>query len=383
MKGFKNSKIYIRGEGVKILDIAIENGKITKIGENLDISEPYSVKEGSIVVPAFIDEHIHGAAGSDVMDASYNALCDISDELAKEGTANFLATTMTQSEENIISALSCVKEYMVKGRTKGANLLGVHLEGPFISENHIGAQPLKYLSEPNSEIFKKYYKASGNAIKMITLAPEEPEANKLIKNIVKRGVIVSVGHSDAGIKDIDSAKKSGLTCVTHTYNAQRGLHHREIGVVGSAMLMDELYTEIICDLIHVSEPAIRLLLKTKPKDKIILITDAMRQKGLKDGISELGGQKVIVKNGEARLYNGALAGSVLKMNDAVKNMVTKCGVPLTDAIDFASFNPANNLRIADKTGSIAVGKDADITVLDEKFNVGLTLSKGNVIYKRK
>lgn len=383
MKGFKNAKVYIEGEGIKYADVLIDNGKIVKIGSDLDVSEPFSVPENAVVCPAFIDEHIHGAAGADAMDGSVSALKKIAVALAKEGTANFLATTMTQSEENIVSALKSVKKYMAKPKNVGAKIVGVHLEGPFISEKHIGAQPLQYLSDPDVKTFAKYYRASGKNIKLVTLAPEEPNALSLIKYLYKNGITASSGHSDAGVNDILTAKKYGLSCITHTYNAQRGVHHREIGVAGSALLFDDLYTEVICDLIHVSAPAVKLLLKNKPKDKLILITDAMRAKGLKDGVSELGGQTVIVKNGEARLENGALAGSVLKMNIAVKNLVKTCGAEFTDAIDCASKNPAENLKIYDRTGSIRTGKDADITVLDDKFNVLLTLASGNVVYKRR
>ncbi len=383
MKGFKNAKVYVDGEGVKYADIAIENGKIVNIGTGLNISEPFEIPQNAVVCPAFIDEHVHGAAGADAMDGNVPALRKIAVALAKEGTANFIATTMTQSKENITAALSAVKRYMAKPHGKGAKVLGVHLEGPFISAKHVGAQPVEYLAEPDVKVFRKYYAASGKHIKLVTLAPEEPHSLNLIKYLAKNGITASAGHTDAGVKEIETAKKCGLSCVTHTYNAQRGVHHREIGVAGSALLFDDLYSEVICDLIHVSGPAIRLLIKSKPKDKVVLITDAMRAKGLKDGVSELGGQTVIVKHGEARLENGALAGSVLKMNIAVKNLVTACGVPFTDAIDYASKNPANNLNIFDRTGSIKVGKAADITVLDDKFNVLLTLSDGNVVYKRR
>ena len=175
--------------------------------------------------------------------------------------------------------------------------------------------------------------------------------------------------------------KCGLSSITHTFNAQKPLHHREVGTVGSALLFDELNCEAICDTIHLSIPAIKLLIKNKPHDKFTLITDAMRAKHLPDGESELGGQKVIVKNGEARLENGVLAGSILKMNDAIKNLVTKCGVSITDAIDFATANPAKNLNIYGKKGSISLGKDADLTVIDNNFNVLLTLRNGKIIFK--
>ena len=272
-------------------------------------------------------------------------------------------------------------DYMSENATDGAAVLGVHLEGPFISVKHIGAQPLEYVAKPDVKVFDEYYKASGNAIKIVSLAPEADGADELIKHLTSLGVTASAGHTDAGYEAIEKAIKIGLKNVTHTYNAQKALHHREIGTVGSAMLFDELNAEAICDTIHLSVPAIKLLIKNKPHDKFTLITDSMRAKHLSDGISELGGQEVIVKNGEARLKDGTLAGSILKMNDAVKNLVLKCGVLFTDAIDFATANPAKNLGVFDKIGSIKEGKNADFTVLDGDFNVHLTVRNGNVIFK--
>ena len=383
MKGFRKANVYVEGKGIIKTNIGIENGVIAYIGEDESvITESFLCDKDSVVVAGFIDQHIHGAAGADAMDGSKTALSAIANAVAKEGTTTFLATTMTQSPENITKALTAVKDYMAENHDDGARILGVHLEGPFISEKHIGAQPLEYVAKPDVEVFDKYYKASGNAIKIVSLSPESEGAEELIKHMTSLGVVASVGHADAGYNDIEKARAWGLKNVTHTYNAQKGLHHREIGVVGSAMLFDDLNAEAICDLIHLSIPAIKLLIKNKPHDKFTLITDSMRAKHLSDGISELGGQKVIVKNGEARLENGALAGSILKMNDAVKNLVLKCGVTFTDAVDYATVNPAKNLGIYDKTGSIKVGKNADLTVLDGEFNVLLTIREGKVIYKK-
>lgn len=382
MKGFKNVIAYVENKGVIKCDVAVENGRIKEIGNNLGITEPFPYADGEIVLPGFIDEHIHGANGSDAMDGNVNALSVIADAVAAEGTTTFLATTMTQSRENIKTALGAVKAYREQNPAHGARIAGVHLEGPFISEKHIGAQPLKYMSDPNVPLFDEYYEASGKTIRIVTLAPEEPGADELIKNLVKKGIRPSAGHTDAGYNDVMNAKSLGLDAITHTYNAQRGLHHREIGVVGAALLDDGLYAEAICDLIHLSLPAIKLLVKNKPKDKLILITDSMRAKYLPDGESELGGQKVIVKNGEARLENGALAGSILKMNDAIKNLVLYADVPFTNAVDYATANPAKHLGIFNDTGSIAVGKRADFCTLTEEFGVSLTVRDGNVVYKK-
>ena len=381
MKGLKNVSAYIAGKGIIKTNIGFENGKIAYIGDDDKNIESLFETDG-VVLPGFIDEHIHGAGGADAMDGTVDALQTISEYVAREGTTGFLATTMTQSKENITGAMKAVKEIRAKGEYKGAEVLGVHLEGPFISPKHVGAQPLEYVAVPDAKVFDEYNKASGNAIKIVTLAPEVDGGLELIKHLKDIGVVASVGHTGGKYADVVKAVAAGATNVTHTYNAQTGLHHREAGVVGAAMLLDELNCEMICDTIHVSVPAIKLVIKNKPHDKYTLITDAMRAKGMPDGLSELGGQQVFVKNGEARLADGTLAGSVLRMNVAVKNLVEKVGVSLTEAVDFASANPAKNLGLYNERGSIEVGKRADITVLDKDYNVLYTIVGGNLVYKR-
>jgi len=383
MQGFKNALVYVQGSGIIKTNLGIENGLIAYIGDDESkITNVCPYAHGQIIVPGFIDQHVHGAGGADAMDGTINALSTIASALASEGTTAFLATTMTQSEQNILKAMTAVKDYINADKPEGAKVLGIHLEGPFISVKHIGAQPLEYVAKPEIEVFDKYNKASGNNIKIVSLAPEVEGANELIAHLSKNGIVASAGHTDAGYSDIEKAIDSGLKNITHTYNAQKPLHHREIGTVGSAMLFDSLSSEAICDTIHLSIPAIKLLIKNKPHDKFTLITDSMRAKHLSDGISELGGQKVIVKNGEARLENGALAGSILKMNDAIKNLVTKCGVCFTDAIDYATINPAKNLGIDNVCGSIKQGKNADLTVLNADYSVAKTIRNGNVIYSK-
>ena len=383
MLGFKNVNAYVEGKGFIKTDISVENGLIKEIKSGVVDSEIASIPECAIVVPGFIDEHIHGAMKSDAMDGNIKDLSNIASAIASEGSTAFLATTMTQSPENIENALKSVNQYINLNKSEGAELLGVHLEGPFISPKHVGAQPLEYVVNPSVEVMKKYLDYAGGNIKIVSLAPETEGAEQLVKFLKERGVVASIAHTGAKFKDCEKAVEWGMTNVTHTYNAQTGLHHRDAGVVGSALLMDELSCELICDLIHVSVPAIKLVVKNKPADKVILITDSMRAKHLPDGESELGGQLVIVKNGEARLVDGTLAGSVLKMNDAVKNIHKSVGVPLETAIDFATANPAKNLGVYDKMGSIKEGKQANFTVLDkETFEVLLTVRKGVVIYKK-
>lgn len=378
MKCFRGASVYVAGAGVTRTDIAFDE-TVREIGAAPTDAETVALPEGAVVLPGFIDPHIHGAGGADAMDGTAAALATISETVAREGTTSFLATTMTESGEAILRALTAVRDCR---EIPGARLLGVHLEGPFISETYAGAQPREYIAAPDIDVFDRYQAASGGRIRIVTVAPEVPGADALIRHLAETGVVPSVGHSAAGVADVRRAIACGARSVTHTYNAQSPFRHREIGVAGSALLYDELNCELIADGIHVSPEAIRLLVKNKPRGKMTLITDAMRAKGCPDGVSELGGQTVYVKNGEARLADGTLAGSVLRMNDAVRRMVQVIGLPLTDAVDMATKNTAALLGISDSCGEIACGKRADFTVLDPDFGVLLTVVGGREVYRR-
>lgn len=380
MKAFKNASVYAEGKGIIRTSVYFDD-KIRQIGGYVAGAEEIELPENAVVLPGFIDEHIHGAGGSDAMDGNTKDLAIIAETVAKEGTTSFLATTMTQSKENILKSMRAVKEYREAAGEQGARIAGVHLEGPFIAAAHKGAQPLEYVAAPDAKTFDEYNAACGNAIKIITLAPETDGALDFIRHIVAQGTVVSIGHTGAKYAEVKAAMEAGATNVTHTYNAQSPLHHREIGVVGSALLLEDLYCELICDTIHVSVPAMQLLVKNKRADKLALITDAMRAKGLADGVSELGGQTVYVKGGEARLADGTLAGSVLRMNRALQNMVEKVGVPFTQAVDYCTINPARTLKMENEAGSIAEGKRADFAVLNDKFDVLYTVRDGKIIYK--
>lgn len=379
MKGFKNTWI-VTEKGLEKTSLTYDE-KFVTIGKNEEGLQ--ELPEEYVVVPGFIDEHVHGAAGSDAMDGTMEDLGKIANALASEGTTAFLATTMTQSPENITKALKAVKAYRELSPESGAEILGVHLEGPFISKDFVGAQPIEYLAKPSVEVFKKYQDASGDCVRIVTLAPEVEGSTELIKYLVSQNIVASIGHTNATYVDVKKAVEVGATNLTHTYNAMKPLHHREVGTVGSGFLFDELNCECICDGIHVSGPAIQLLHKNKPTDKMTLITDAMRAKHMPDGVSELGGQVVIVKNGEARLENGTLAGSVLKMNNAVKNVMKFLNLPLEEVVKLASQNPAKNLGVFDQMGSIKEGKRADFVILDKDLNVVQTVRNGKVIYTNK
>lgn len=377
MKCFRNARAYVAGAGVTETDIAFDE-TIAEIGAAQEGAETVELPSGAVVLPGFIDPHIHGAGGADTMDGTRQALLTVSRTLAEEGTTAFLATTMTESPEAILRALTAVRDCR---ETPGARLLGVHLEGPFISSDYAGAQPREYIAAPDPAVFDGYQAASGGKIRVVTVAPEVPGADALIRHLADTGIIPSVGHSAAGVADVRRAIACGARSVTHTYNAQSPFRHREIGVAGSALLFDELHCELIADGIHVSPEAIRLLVKNKPAGRVSLITDAMRAKGLPDGESELGGQKVFVRHGEARLADGTLAGSVLRMNDAVRRMVTVVGLSLPETVDMATKNTATLLGISDGCGEIARGKRADFTVLDGDFRVLLTVVGGRVVYR--
>ena len=379
-KGFKNSWILTEA-GLKKTNLVYESGVILSIGNEV-CENMVELPDNQIVCPGFIDEHVHGAGGSDAMDGTLKDLSIIACSLASEGTTSFLATTMTQSVENITKALNAINDYMSKDHRTGAAILGVHLEGPFISPKHVGAQPLEYVQAPSVKAFQVYEKASGNHIKIVTLAPEVAGSEELIPYLAKNNIVSSIGHTDACYADCQKASSLGASNFTHTYNAMKPLHHREVGTVGSALLLDKMTCECICDGIHVSSPAIGLLYKNKPEGKMVLITDAMRAKGMPDGNYELGGQPVIVKDGQARLVDGTLAGSVLRMNVAVRNVMRFLNTSLPDTVAMCTINVAKNLGIDKEYGSIKVGKRADFTIIDDAIDVVETIREGIKIYER-
>ncbi|HRT69239.1 MAG TPA: N-acetylglucosamine-6-phosphate deacetylase [Bacilli bacterium] len=376
MKGFKNANIYIEGKGIVKSSLVIENGKIASFDETKDLM---TLREDLIVVPGFIDKHIHGANHSDAMYPSLEDIKNISRTIAREGVTSYMPTTMTQSEENIDKALKNIKEYIEKKNKDGAFVLGTHLEGPFISPKFKGAQPEQYIVPCSVEKFMHYQAVSGNNIKQVTLAYEE-NGKDLCNYLLSQGIVASIGHTNATALEVLEAAKNGVTSATHIYNAMKPLHHREAGTVGGVMLADTIYAELIADLVHVSPEAIKVLCKIKGLDKIVLVTDGIESKHLPDGTYSLGGQEVTVKGREARLADGTLAGSTLKMNQAIKNIKNVLGINLEKAIDLATINPARNLRIDHIKGSIALGKHADLTVIDKDLNVYMTISKGNIIY---
>ena len=381
IKGFKNVNVLLEGQGVQKKSVIVENGKIVKIMDNCDCPELLTLSEDKILVPGFIDKHVHGGNNSDGMYSSMEDAKNISKIIASEGVTSYLITTMTQSKENITAALVNAKQFIEEYNFEGAKPIGVHLEGPFISKKYKGAQIESCIVPCDVETFKDYQKASGNTILQVTLAYEE-NGKELVNYLRDNKIVASLGHTDATCDQALEGVQEGIRFFTHTYNAMKPLHHREAGVVGAAMLADEAYCEMICDLIHLNKNAIKVLYKAKGKDKLIAITDGIEAKHLPDGQYQLGGQPVYVKNGEARLIDGTLAGSTLLMNKGLRNIKEVLELSLEDTINMATKNPAINLGIYENKGSIKVGKDADFAVIDNDFNVYMTVVEGNVVFEK-
>jgi len=376
MISFKNVNIYIDNKKIVKSNLTIKGDKFDSFKAE---KNAITLNNKYIIVPGFIEEHIHGCSNKDSMDPSKEALEIIAKSLVKDGTTSFLPTTMTMSKKYIIAALNNIKNKKYKDGE--AKILGVHLEGPFISKEYKGAQDEKYIIKPNIKDLNDFIKASGNSIRLITIAPEECPSN-VIKHLLKNKIVVSMGHSNAKASDVERAIKDGASCTTHTYNAMSKLHHRDIGLVGEALLHNEIYSELILDLEHVSSDAARLLLKNKGKEHLLLITDSMMARNMKDGKYMLGTFPVYKKGMKATLKDGTLAGSILKMNDALKNAKKVFKLKIEDIVDMASKNIANNLHLKN-IGSISKGYYADFVIIDKDFNVYQTYVNGKCVYTSK
>jgi len=330
-----------------------------------------------IVTPGLIDLHIHGANGFDVMDGSKEAIQEIATALAKEGVTGFLATTMSADKDRINNVLKNLASF---DSEMGAQLLGIHLEGPFISPKKAGAQLSNVLLAPDLNLFKEWQKAAKNRIKLVTIAPELPDAIAFIRSLKQLGVIVSIGHTDATFDETKNGIQAGATHASHLFNAMRGIHQREPGATGAILLSDEVTAEIIVDGIHLHPSIVNLIYKLKIHKQLVLISDAIRAKCLGDGIYDLGGQQVEVKGERAQLSDGTLAGSILRLPNAIQNVITFTHCKMIDAINMASLNPARILELEHK-GSIDNGKDADIAVFDDNWNTIVTFREGQIIYQ--
>ncbi|MFD1038894.1 N-acetylglucosamine-6-phosphate deacetylase [Virgibacillus byunsanensis] len=383
----KNAKLFCENKMINNGHLLIEQGLISAIfSEQPNLTElPNYVRivDGTNLnlIPGFIDGHIHGAAGADVMDATEEALDTMANVLPEEGTTSFLATTITHSPENIEKALRNVAVY--KSKLGKAEVIGVHLEGPFIEKSKKGAQPVEYILEPTIEQFKEWQNTSGNKIMTITMAPEHDADGSFIKYVSQTGVNVSAGHTGTNFEGIKNAIKHGLSQVTHLCNAMTGIHHRDIGVVGAALRLKEIRAELIADGIHVSKEMMQLIYNNMGSERLLLITDSMRAKCLHAGDYELGGQAVTVTHDRAVLDDGTLAGSILKMYQGAQQMLALDDVSIQHIINMASINPAKQVGIYEKKGSLKVGKDADMLLVDDELNIKYTFCRGHIAYEVK
>ncbi|MGM0379488.1 MAG: N-acetylglucosamine-6-phosphate deacetylase [Bacillota bacterium] len=378
MKALINGKIILKDKIIKnsiiIFDKTIEN-IVPKESINLEEYTVFDVK-GKYISPGFIDIHVHGGVGIDTMDANLEGLKKIGEKILENGVTSFLPTTMTMPKEKIYNALRIIRKFKNIKSYKGARALGAHLEGPFINPEKKGAQNEKYILKPNLKIIKKYL----DIIKIITYAPEMDNDNKFIKNMNKYDdVVLSLGHSLATYEQAIDAINNGAKSFTHLFNAMTGLHHREPGMVGAAF-KSNAYTELIADKIHVNKGLFQMISELK-NDKLVLITDGMKAKCMKSGTYDLGGQKVIVDKNSARLKDNTLAGSILKMNNALKNMKENTNKSLSYLVNTVSLYPAQLINENDKYGSIEKNKIADLCVFNENFEISMTFKDGKLVYK--
>lgn len=335
---------------------------------------------GKYIAPGFVDTHIHGLLNSDVMDNTPEAIKTISKGLLQFGVTSFLPTTLTDSVERLDESVENIKN--VYNDVEGAKIQGIFLEGPCFTEKYKGAQNKKYFINPTAEILDQWQEKSGNLVKKIAIAPEREGAVEFAEYATKNGVTVALGHSAATFEEAKRVVGAGANVFVHTYNGMSPLTHREPGMVGAAMELKNTFAELICDGHHVSPVAANIMMNAKTRENIVLITDCMRAGAMEDGQYTLGEFDVIVENGTARLLTGSLAGSVLSMNNAIKNVVDWNIATLEEAIKMASYNPAVSCNIDDKCGSIKPGLPADFVVIDNLLNVYNTYLDGVCKYSK-
>jgi len=365
--------------GASVL-VAGENIAAVSTQQNASSSAQVISLEKYTLLPGLIELHIHGVCGHDTMDASREALNGMSQYLARQGVTSFLAATVTAGMDKILAAAENVANCREQG-LQGARLLGAYIEGPYLNPKNSGAHSKDCLRELDSqEIEAILDKARGN-VKVFALAPELEDAIPVIQRLTSQGLKVALGHSSATYSETNRAIENGASIAVHTFNGMSGLHHREPGIIGAVLNSGKIMAELIADGVHVAYPVIEILLKCKDKKDIILITDCMRAGGLGDGEYELGELKVRVKGGIARTKDGSLAGSTLRLIDGVKNLVQKVNVPLADAVNMASLNPARALGMDNNMCSIEEGKQADLIAIDNDFNVVFTMIAGKIIFQ--
>lgn len=333
---------------------------------------------GLTLLPGFVDVHVHGAVGQEVMDASPDGLRAMARFYAEHGVTGFLPTTWTAQQDKIMPALEMIAE-TIGVQPEGAAVLGAHLEGPFINVEKRGAQREQDVRRAGRDEALAYLNLE--ILRLLVLAPEFEENKWLIGECVKRGVTVSIAHSNANYNQVVEAERLGLSHATHTYNAMVGLSHREPGAIGAIMTLPDIYAELIADNIHVHPAAMQVLYKAKGADRVVLITDAVRGAGMPGGEYLIDDRTVTVKDGAVRLRDGTLAGSTLTMDRALANFLKATGEPLEKIWQTSSLNALRSVHLSALKGSIEVGKDADLVLVDAEINVSLTVAEGEIVYR--
>lgn len=377
---YKCKKIIYEAKEFQNKYLVVEDGKIDNIIDwDLEVNGNVVDYSKFIIAPGYIDTHIHGIGGADTMDATTDAFEIMAKALVKHGVTGYYPTPLTSSVEDLNKVVEVIGN-LDKESIFGAEILGIMFEGPFFTEKYKGAQNPKYLLDPNIELLKKWKELSKDLVMKIAIAPEREGSIDFIKKAIELGIIVSIGHSNASYEESKKAFEVGASIVNHTYNGMSPFNHRDVGMVGAALLSDDkVYCEIITDTIHLSKEAFMLLYKMKGYKNIVLITDCMRAGAMPDGVYKLGEFDVTVKDGAARLKEGNLAGSILTMDVAVKNIVNKWDIPLVEAINMATYIPAISMKVDDKVGILKKGRVAHFNVLDNDLNVLKTYMNGKLI----
>lgn len=380
---YTNATVYRSGKFTENVSFLVEDGKFKSLSVNNDavLPEAHSL-EGLIVVPGFIDQHIHGSVGCDFMDGKVEGNKKIAKYLPSIGVTSFLATTLTEDPQVIKKALTALEEAFSDADYEGAQCLGVHLEGPFISPMKKGAHVQKWIATPSVEAYKALVGTCKVPVKVVTIAPECDEKHDLIKYLSSKGIVPSAGHSLARYDQMHDAVQNGVKCVTHCYNAMSSITARDGGVLGAALSMDGLCAELIADGVHVSPENIKMFHKMKPENDKILISDAMRARGSEVGIVGLGGLEAIYDGKKVVLADGTLAGSALKQLDAMRHYASVVSAAVEAVLPMLTENPARLLQIERQKGMIEVGYDADFLVLDAAYQLMMTVCRGKVSYRR-
>lgn len=373
----KNAKVVNDSFEIVEADVLVNGEKIEKIAERGTLNEAgqevYDLT-GKMIVPGFIDIHIHGCNGVDTGEATPEALEKMSSYLVKNGVTSFCATSMTLSEEELSKIFANVKSCMDNG-VSGSYIQGINMEGPYIAMSKKGAQNGKYVRKPDAAEFKRLYEGCGGIVKLVDIAPEEEGSEVFIKEVAPL-CTVSIAHTNAGYEEAKRGFDLGITHATHLFNAMSGLTHRAPGVVG-AVFDSDVTAEIICDGFHIDPVVLRIAFKNRGEDKICIISDSCSAAGLADCEIDLGGQTVYVRDGKAKLADGTIAASTSNMHAEFKNVVSY-GIPFKNCIKAATINPARAIGVDDVTGSIKEGKLADIVVLDDALDISMVIVKGDV-----